>query len=123
MIAEAAVTEVQTWEMMHDKATPDHLGLIPSFLDASSDKSLADQLNDGYQHGGGYPNRGWSSSPGRPGPWRYDAEKHTLNYPGDPPFTALWRMSKGDEELIVFGSAIVMVRDRKTGSFVVGRMD
>ena len=111
-------TEVQTWEQLHRGATREHLGLIPGFIDTGSDESLVTQLNAGYQHGGGYPgDKGWQAK------WKYNATHHKLLYPGDPPFAALWRLVKGDEELIVFEHDIVMVNRISTSEFVVGRMD
>lgn len=50
--------------MKHPMARPEMLGYIPSFFYESDPRSAAEQLNDRYQHGGGWlPFKGFTMKP------------------------------------------------------------
>jgi hypothetical protein len=96
----------------HPRATPDHMGIIPDMLSWANPKPAAEQLNDGYGHGGG-----WHPQPG----FALETDD-SLKYPGDPWLIPLFEILLRDERIIVYEHGIVAViqPDR---SFEVCRMD
>lgn len=102
---------------------PDDLGLLPMFWFDADPRSASDQLNERYAHGGGF-------SPFGDGKFRLDYRETgcLLKYPGDTPFREIARAilhsgQDSQEEIIVFDAAIVVIRQPKTGEFVVTRCD
>ena len=87
------------------------LGFIPGMLSELDPRPAREQLDSGYQHGGGWrPLSGWTR------------EGVKIRYPGDDPLTPLsWGLLR-DEAILVYESAWVMILQRD-GSFEVGRMD
>lgn len=92
--------------------TPDHVGLIPAFLDPSDPRPAAAQFDERYAFGGGWsPMKGWTRRP-----------DGTLKYPGDPPFKPLARMRLRNETITIHDCAWVCIT-QPDGSFEVSRMD
>lgn len=93
-------------------ALEDIIGFVSLMLNEHNPKSAAEQLNDGYQHGGGWtPFKGFTLD-----------DQNNLKYPGDPKMKP-WAFAKLRDELIcVYESAwfAVIQPDR---SFEVCRMD
>jgi len=98
---------------LHKQATADHLGLLPSFLDAENPQTAKEQLHQNYQHGGG-----WSPFVGH----TLDRDNLSLHYPGDPPLRAL-ACAKLRKELIVVYEASWVAIIQPDGSYEVCRMD
>ena len=88
------------------------LGFLPGMLSQSNPKSATKQLDDGYQHGGG-----WSPFPG----FKLQAN-NALSYPGDPPLSPL-ATAKLRDELIVFYPYAWVAVIQPDRSFEVCRMD
>lgn len=99
--------------MLDPRATPDHVGLIPSFLSDEDPRPAAEQFAENYAFGGG-----WSDFPG----FQMDPKKLTLKYPGDPPYRPLAFMRLRDETILIYPHAWVAIV-QPDGKFSVSRMD
>lgn len=99
------------FELKHPKATQEMLGYIPRFLDENNPESAKVQLNDNYQHGGG-----WDPFQG------FKMTSQGLEYPGDAP-TRLLADGKLREEIIrIYEHAWVAIV-QPDGSYEISRMD
>lgn len=97
----------------------DYVGTIPFFLSENNPKTAVEQLDDSYQHGGGWNNFNKDNS----GHDKFALDSHFyLRYPGDPAYKPRARMQLRDETIYVYDSAWVVVL-QKDGSFEVSRMD
>lgn len=94
----------------------DVVGFIPMFADEQDPKSIHDQFNINYAHGGGWhPIDGFEL---------IDKELMTLKFPGDPPLQPLVFAKFRDHHIVyVYESGIVMIYDTQDGTFEVARMD
>ena len=97
--------------------TLEWLGFIPTFIDPFNDEPAAKQLDDNYQHGGGWrPMEGWKLN-----------EARVLSYdPADPPLKPLYHakhVSKNGEENIYFYDSAWVCIVQPDGSFEVSRLD
>ena len=99
------------WHMRHPEMRPDTLGLIPLFLSESDPRPAREQLDEHYQHGGG-----WRPIPG------FSMSAEALHYPEDPPF-ALLAESKLRDETIRFYDCSWVAIVQPDGTFEVCRMD
>ena len=93
--------------------TPDHVGMIPHWLDESDMRNAREQLDEHYQHGGG-----WRPQPG----FKLDPKTKRVEYPGDPPFVPLALMRFRDETLIMYQYSYLLIL-QKDGTFEICRMD
>jgi hypothetical protein len=100
-----------TWRLYVPGAL-DALGLIPHFISDSDPRSLAEQLNENYRHGGGW----------RPFPGFTMLSNKNLSYVGDPPVKLLAEAAVGNETIRVYEYAWVAIV-AKDGTFEVCRMD
>lgn len=73
-------------------------GYLPLMLNASDPRSVQEQLNESYAHGGG-----WNSFSGFTLVER--AGKYALSYPDDPLMTEVSRAQFRDQLLVLFQSA------------------
>lgn len=89
-------------------------GFIPMWLDTSDMRKAAVQLNEHYQHGGGWQPFGKNE-------WRLERE-NCLKYPGDPLMAPIGRIQFRDEEIFIYRYGMVMIK-QADGSFEVARMD
>lgn len=101
-----------SWTMLHPRMTIEHLGIIPTFLDSDNSRSAAEQIDDNYQHGGG-----WRSFKGFKRVGDYN-----LQYPDDPVYNALALTQLRDEVIVFYDHAWVAVF-QPDGSFDVARID
>lgn len=107
------------WTMLHPEMTMEHLGFIPMFLDILDPRPAAKQIDENYQHGGGW----------RPQKHFYLVDKDTrkIQYGKDgeydPPMEPLaWTMLPNMEEIYFYDYAIVAIF-QPDGSFEVCRID
>ena len=91
--------------------TPDHVGMIPHWLDESDMRNAREQLDEHYQHGGG-----WRPFEG------FKLKGPNLVYDGDPPLKPLATMKLRDEMIAIYRYGWVMIL-QPNGSFEVCRMD
>lgn len=91
------------WLMLHPEATPDHLGLIPSFISPLDPRPVAEQINEAYI-GGWRPSRGFT----------FNTKDSSLSYPGDPDLLPMACTKVRDELVLVYEygyTAIVSAHD------------
>ena len=92
--------------------TPDHVGMIPHWLDESDKRPAREQLDENYQHGGGWqPFKGFKMG-----------KLWTLEYDDDEPLQPLALMQLRDEIIAIYEYGWVMIL-QPDGSFEVCRMD
>jgi hypothetical protein len=92
--------------------TPDHVGPIPLWLNEDDPRPAKEQLDEHYQHGGGWqPFEGFKL-----------LKNHSIKYPGDPELKLLAIMRLREEMIAVYPHAWVMIL-QKDGSYEICRMD
>lgn len=100
---------------LSNKVTPYHLGLIPTFLNEHDPRPAVEQIDSNYAHGGG-----WHDFDG----FHFDKENLTLTYPGDPVMRPLAAAKlHGNEYIVIYPSAWVVVLNEKDGTHRVCRVD
>lgn len=89
------------------------VGIIPTFVSGHDERPIAAQIDEAYQHGGGWsPLEGYTMS-----------DDMSLGYEGDPPRELLAAcLVNEDEMLLVYSSAVCAIA-RRTGEFEVSRLD
>jgi hypothetical protein len=101
------------WVMLDPNFSAEGLGFLPDILLNDDKRSVKDQLEDRYRHGGGWrPIPGLTMTPSR-----------TLRFPGDPPYRPS-AITKINHELVIFyrqASLLAVVQPDK--SFTVVRVD
>ena len=100
------------WEMLNPRMTRDQLGFLPGFLDNDDPRSVRQQIDANYQHGGGW----------RPFPGFLMLKNHTLHYKGDPPTPPLAKCVLRDETVYFYEGAFIAVQ-QLDGSYEVARVD
>lgn len=111
-----------TFKMLDIRASQHDLGLLPEFFSEADPRLAAKQLDEHYQHGGGWrPMSAWEVvKETRVGP--------AIQYPGDPMLVPLayatLHQATGlpTEEIFVYNYDIIMIR-QGDGSFEVARVD
>jgi len=101
-----------TWMGKHPLATLDQLGILPEFLDADDVRPAREQINDAYDHGGG-----WMTMTGFT-----MAANSNLKYPGDPELRLLWEATIGSEIVRVYEASVVAIV-QPDGMFEAARID
>jgi hypothetical protein len=99
-------------KMLHPRATPEHVGLIPFWLSEWDPMSAAEQLNSHYTHGGGW----------RPFTGFKLLANNSLIYPGDPALRPFAEMHLRKELILMYDCGWVAVI-QPNRSFEVCRMD
>lgn len=102
--------------LTHPKATLDHMGLIPFFLNEHDPRPAVEQFSEAYI-------AGWNDMKDftlKKGVNPYDAYK--LTFAGDPDLPEIGRVQLRDETIVLFDCSWVAVI-QKDGSFTVSRMD
>lgn len=100
------------WEFHHPQMTPDHLGLIPSFLSENDPRPAKEQIHDAYAHGGG-----WNSFKG----FEMLADG-SIKYPGDPAHRVLAQTQLRDEIIRYYDYSWLAIV-QPDGSFEIARID
>jgi hypothetical protein len=92
------------------RCQPDHIGLIPSFLDIDDPRPAREQFDEKYIGG-------W-----RPQPGFKLKDRYSLCYPGDPPLKPLAALPFRDELILIYlyGYVAIFQPDQ---SFEASRMD
>ncbi len=102
------------WKMIHPKATIEHLGILPFFLFEADSRPAREQIDERYQHGGG-----WRPSSAKLKP---TDDKMHLTYPGDEPFFAIAETKLRDEHIIFYDCSWLAIY-QPDGTFEVSRVD
>lgn len=104
------VRVVMLWVLAHERATVDHLGLIPSFLSDADARGAVEQFRQNYPGG-------WDSFKGPS-----IGDDFSLHYPGDPALPLLAYTQLHDEHVFVYDRAWVAVIDG-AGNVDFARLD
>lgn len=100
------------FNLIHPRATMDHLGLVPEFFWEADPRPAKEQINERYAHGGGwFPIEGFEHR-----------GLGSIKYPGDPVMTPLASAQLHDETIYVYESGWTMIL-QPDGSYEVTRMD
>jgi hypothetical protein len=100
--------------LMFDKnAQPEDWGIILTMLDSEDLRPAKVQLDEGYQHGGG-----WRPQEG----FKFDDKTGWMSYPGDPPFKPLSGIRLRDELIVLYPYGYVGII-QPDSSFEIARMD
>lgn len=99
--------------MLLNGGTEDHVGLIPTFLSETDERSAKEQFDANYSHGGG-----WNKMD----KFVFEPEEGTLTYPGDPAYVPRAAMQLRDETILIYDSGWVCVV-QPDGSYEVARLD
>jgi hypothetical protein len=104
---------MKIWQLLHPKMTPEHLGLIPLWINNEDPDPAWKQIDKNYGHGGGW----------RHGTMGFTKDKdNVLHYPDDPPLVPLAQTLLRDELILFYDHAIVAIV-QKDGSFEAARID
>jgi hypothetical protein len=88
-------------------------GYLPTFMHPDDMRPAKEQIDDAYQHGGG-----WRSFPG----FTFNPADRSLTYPGDPSFSPYLEIHLGDELVLVYPHDWVVIL-QTDGSWDVSRID
>lgn len=101
-----------TWTFHLPDVSLDTLGFIPIFLSLNNPNSARLQIDENYQHGGGW----------RPLPKFKLLDDNSLKYPGDPKMKPLASCTLRNETIVFYDGAFVAIiqPDR---SFEAARID
>ncbi len=102
------------WVLKHPRATMDHLGYIPSFIDTNNPAPAAKQIDDAYISG-------WS--PFGKGRWTMAPDFSSIRYPGDPAMPIIAEAQLRDETLRLYDGGPWLAIFQKDGSYEIARMD
>jgi hypothetical protein len=92
---------------------PEGLGLLPDILSAADGRSVREQLEDRYRHGGGWrPIQGFRMQKNR-----------TLRFPGDPPYRPAAAADVNGELVIFYKQASLLAVIQQDGKWEVTRVD
>ena len=89
------------------------LGFLPDILLASDKRSIREQLEDRYAHGGGW----------RPIEGMRMGKDYVMHFPGDAPFRPAACCSFGDELVIFYPNCSLLCVMQRDGNFEVTRVD
>ena len=103
-----------TWELLHPKMTPEHLGFIPGWLSEEDPRSAREQIHSHYAHGGG-----WHSFAHG---FKFNPATYSLSSPGDPTLRPLAKAQLRTETILFYDHAWVGIM-QKDGSFDIARID
>lgn len=94
----------------------DAVGFVLFMLNDDNPKSAQEQLDDGYQHGGGF-------TPFKGHTLHLNESGYSLSYPGDDdPTLEVSRTKLRDETIVMFEHAWVAII-QPDGTYVIARMD
>lgn len=116
-----------TFKIIDPRYTQEDLGFIPCFLTESNPRDAVTQIDEGYQHGGG-----WRDLKVGDKGFRVVGADKLLFFPGDPPLHRIAEATlHGEEatfgnlpiELIYFYESAFIAVIQSDGSFRVARID
>jgi hypothetical protein len=93
---------------------PEDFGLILTMLDSNDRRSAKEQLDEGYQHGGG-----WRPQEG----FKFDKHTGAMTYPGDPPFKPRAAIKLRHELVVLYPFDYVAIMPDDKSTFEICRMD
>jgi hypothetical protein len=96
---------------LHERATPEHAGFIPSFLDENDKRPASEQFDERYISG-------WRPQEG----FKLNEGDMSLRYPGDPVMKPILAIIFREELILMYPHEYVAIV-QKDGSFEACRMD
>jgi hypothetical protein len=114
--------------LIHPEACEEYLGLVPFFVSQVDPRPCKEQIDENYQHGGG-----WRSIDGFKiehelsplekvtSPYVM-AQRLTLKYPGDDPLTPVAVAQNHNETLVLYDGAFLAIF-QPDYSFEIARLD
>ena len=101
------------FELLHPQMTQAMLGFIPAFLSEHDPRSAREQIDENYQHGGGWrPLKGWVFLPAT----------GVIKYPGDEALMPLASVTLRDERIYYYPHSWVAIVG-PDGAYEVARLD
>lgn len=100
------------WELLHPRATFEHLGALPQFLHIADERPAAEQFQERYVFGGWRPMKGWTGM----------TPEGNLSYTGDPVMKPIAKATLLEEVIYLYESSFVGIR-QPDGGYEVARMD
>jgi len=98
--------------LLQKGVTPEVFGIIPAWLDEEDPRPAAEQIDEHYQHGGGWdPFKGFKLN-----------KDGSIVYPGDEPLQPLAVIKLRDELITMYPHAWVLIL-QTDGTFEICRMD
>jgi hypothetical protein len=104
------------WIGIDRKFTPEWLGFLPEILLEEDKRTVKEQLEDRYSHGGGWRPFGDKK-------FKLDQMTKVLRYPGDPPFKPAAFTQIGDETVVFYPQCSLLAVIQKDGSWEITRVD
>jgi hypothetical protein len=100
--------------ILDKRMDPEYLGIIPMFFDANDPRPAKEQIDEAYQHGGG-----WEPIPHT----KAVPEIHfAFRYPDDPVFKPLAIAKLRDEMIVLYDHSFLGIWQRD-GTFEISRVD
>ena len=101
------------WIGLDPRFTPRSLGMLVEILQADDPRSIKEQLEDRYAHGGGWrPIKGFTMR-----------QNNVLHYPGDQPFKPVAKTEINGEIVIFYPKCSLLAVVAQDGTFAVTRVD
>jgi hypothetical protein len=102
------------WTPLVAQFRPSLLGLLPEILRAHDSRSVREQLEDRYAHGGGYrPMKGFKMNP----------KTLVMRFPGDDPFKPAATTMINHEKVVFYPYCSLLAIIQPNGDFSVTRVD
>lgn len=105
-----------TWVALDKRFHPSQLGFLPDILLSNDKRTVREQLEDRYAHGGG-----WRPFP--EGHFKLNRMTMTLKFPGDPLFKPIAFTQIGDETVVFYPNCSLLAIIQPDGKFEVSRVD
>jgi hypothetical protein len=102
------------WVALDARFRPEHLGFLPDILLHDDQRSVKDQLEDRYAHGGG-----WRPIEGL----KLNRKTMVMRYPGDPPYKPAAFTTIGKEIVVFYPQCSLLTIIQPDGSYEVTRVD
>lgn len=105
-----------TWVQLDPLFHPHGLGFLPDILRDDDKRTVREQLEDRYAHGGGW-------RPMRSHGFRLNKKTWVLSFPGDPPFKPAAMCGIGAEIVVFYPQCSLLLVFQPDDSWEVTRVD
>ena len=102
------------WAGLDPRFNMSWLGFLPDILTNEDPRSVKEQLEDRYAHGGG-----WRSIPGM----KFNPKTWVMRFPGDSPFKPAAFTKIGSEMVIFYPNCSLLAIVQPDGTYEVTRVD
>jgi len=110
------MTHISLWFGLVEPFDPEILGLLPDIFRADDPRPGKQQVNERYQHGGGWQKQD---------KWKFNRKTKAITFPGDAPLMplALTGLPLSQEVVALYPHGYVIIVHDDNGTFEVARMD